>query len=183
MSTNLPTFGVEAASVTARNAEYSGTPFTDIPGTGAYDTYLGMNAAGGNNAAIGVNTGELFQTAAELAAGKRYDSWTQLDQDNAARTPQVTQVIGGSGFVNRSSTLWPSSGGVEGKGTLPTTFFIVPGSVPGTMNLNDTANFVVADVADTAPFGGEVDTVTGTLNNTGAAVAIGDLLWGQVIVI
>jgi hypothetical protein len=186
MALNLPTIGVDAASVVARNAEYADTPFSDIPGNGEYNTYLGMNAAGGNADVIGVNTGAVYLTAAEIAAAApadaRPDNWTQLDQDEATRIPQVTQLLGGAGFVDRTVATgnWDSSGGVEGKGDLPTKFVIQPASVPGALDLNNTANLVITDTA--AVDGAEMDTVSGAINNTGTTVGIGDSCWGQVVV-
>lgn len=41
-------------------------------------------------------------------------NWSLLDQFSDARTPQVSQVIGGEGVTTSSD--WPTSGGIEGNG-------------------------------------------------------------------
>jgi len=186
---NLPTYADDSAAVTSRNAEITGTPFTDIDGDGSYDDpYLGMNRAGGNAPGIGIATGVVYQTAAEVAIGPRYDGWTEDDQFGVPRIPQTSQVIGGIGFVARSgnvATTWdPSqalyteegaagSGGVEGVGDLDIRI-----ADDAAVDYNNTANFVITDVA--AADGAVMDTVSGAINNTGQAVGIGDLVWGQV---
>ena len=43
---NLPSFTVAPTAVTERNAQYSGTPLSDVDGDGDYNTYLGCNRAG-----------------------------------------------------------------------------------------------------------------------------------------
>ncbi|GAF77044.1 unnamed protein product, partial [marine sediment metagenome] len=61
MSTNQTQYGLSAAAVAARNAEYTDTPFTDIEGDGSYDDpYLGMNRGGSCAPGIGINTGNLL---------------------------------------------------------------------------------------------------------------------------
>lgn len=174
---SIPTYGQDGADVTSRNAEYTGTPLTDTTGDGTYNSYAGMNRAGGNNPGVGVNTGEVYQTAAEVAIGSRPDNWTEEDQHEAARIPQDSQHLGGTGYVNRSTTAWPSSGGVEGVGDVPIKLIIQPASAPGTVDVNDTANLVVTDTA--AADGAEMDTVSGAVNQTGVTVGIGDLVWGN----
>ena len=90
MAVNANTFCQNAAAVTARNAEYTGTPLTDPTGDGTYaDPYLGGNRAGSNAPGIGIAT----------ANGQcKLDDWTVLDQHGAARAPQDSQHIGGSGL-------------------------------------------------------------------------------------
>ena len=87
---NANTFCLNGAAVTARNAEYTGTPFTDPTGDGSYgDPYLGMNRAGSNAPGIGIAT----------ANGQcKLSDWTVEDQHEAARDPQDSQHIGGSGL-------------------------------------------------------------------------------------
>lgn len=167
----------------ARIAERgSGTPFVDIPGDGSYNSYLGCNRAGSCAPGIGINTGDVLLTAAQIGAGQtREESWTELDQDGDARIPQDSQHIGGTGFVDRSTTSWPSSGGNEGKGTEPVTHVIQPASVPGTVDVNDTANLVITDTA--AADGAVMDTSSGAVNQTGSTVGVGDLVWGNVPVV
>jgi hypothetical protein len=176
---SIPTYNLDGTDVTARNGEYTGTPLTDTTGNGTYSSYLGMNRAGSNAPGIGITTGGLQQTAAEIAAGDvRYNNWTEEDQHEAARIPQDSQHLGGTGYVNRATTDWPSSGGVEGVGDVPVQFIIQPASAPGTVDVNDTANLVVTDTA--AADGAVMDTVSGAVNQTGATVGIGDLVWGNV---
>ena len=45
-------------------------------------------------------------------------------------------------------------------------------------DINDTGNFVITDTA--AADGAIMDTVSGTINDTGETVGIGDLVWGKV---
>jgi len=174
MSTNTPTNGASLAAITARNAEYTGTPFTDVAGDGTYATpYLGMNRAGGSNPGVGINTGSIYQTAVDLAAnGPRYDGWTTLDQAGAARTPQDSQTIGG--IVNAA----PAYAGVPYP--TPAQVGVFPVTFTDGADINDTANFVVADTA--AVDGAEMNAATGAINGTGVTLAIGDLVWGAAIV-
>jgi len=92
---------VEDAAVTARALEVTAASFT-----------TGMNNAASNAPGIGVNV------AGGAVTGDN-QQFTLLDQDGAARDPQVSQLIGGAGFVDRSSVAYDSSGGVAGKSTLP----------------------------------------------------------------
>lgn len=114
---NRQTFFLSSADVTARNAEYTGTPFTDTNGDGTYaNPYLGCNRAGSCAPGIGIATDVPNLPPITDPAGF---NWTLLDQDGDPRTPQDSQHIGGGGFVNRASVPWPGSGGVSGKGTIP----------------------------------------------------------------
>jgi hypothetical protein len=163
MATNIPTNCSSAADITARDAEYTGTPCTDVVGDGtAADPYLGMNRAGSNAPGIGIATGFI---------DPKLTDWSILDQHEAARTPQDGQLLGGAGFVDRSSVAWPSSGGVEGVGALPITHTVGA-------DINDTANYLAATqqaVADAV-----VDLTTGAVNKTGVTVEIGDVAWYPV---
>jgi len=175
MATNLPTFGISDAAVTARNAEFVDTPLSDIVGDGTYeDPYLGMNRAGSCAPAIGINTGNVFQTAAEVAAGARPESWTELDQDEAARIPQNSQHLGGivDTAPEYEGVPYPSPAEV---GTPPVQILDM---TEGAVDINDTANFVITDTA--AADGAVMDTVSGAINRTGVTVGIGDLVWGPV---
>ena len=146
MSTNLATFQLDAATVTARNAEYGGDPFDDADGDGSYaDPYLGMNRAGSNAPGIGINTGNILQSAAEVAAGpERFADWTELDQNEAARIPQDSQHIGGDALGDGDQSVNPINMIVDPFGT---------------PDLNNTANLVITDAA--AVNGAEMDTVSG----------------------
>lgn len=85
---NLPTYNLQASLVTARNAEYTGTPFTDTVGAGTYASpALGCNRAGSNAAGLGLATG---------VVDPKLDDWSLLDQAAAARDPQDSQHIGGT---------------------------------------------------------------------------------------
>lgn len=77
MAANLPTYGLNATTVAARNPEYN------ISGQFAG----GANEAGSCAPGIGINTGN---------KEPKLDDWTVLDQAGAARTPQDTQHIGGN---------------------------------------------------------------------------------------
>jgi len=124
---NVASFFQTPADVTSRNAEYSGTPLSDTAGDGSYNSYLGCNRAGSNAPGIGIATDN---------GALNPNDWTLEDQDGSSRNPQDSQFIGGAGFVDRSSTDWPSSGGASGKGTVPINAFDVA-------DLNDT--FSVTD--------------------------------------
>ena len=83
-------YTLNATAVAARDAEYPGTPLTDTTGDGTTtNPYLGCNRAGSNAPGIGIAT----------ANGQcKLDDWTILDQHGAARNPQDSQHIGGSGL-------------------------------------------------------------------------------------
>jgi len=167
MAINHVTFLQDLAATATRNGEYTGTPLTDVAGDGSYNSYLGCNRAGSNAPGIGIGTGDLSYLAAETGV-ERPEKFTLEDQAAAGRTPQDSQHIGGSGIG-------------AGDGTNePIRFIVQPASVPGTVDVNDTANMVVADTA--AVDGAEADSVTGGLNETGATIAIGDILWSRVAV-
>lgn len=151
MAKNMTTFFQDAATTTARNAEYPGTPLTDPPGDGTFaDPYLGCNRAGSNAPGIGVNTG---------AVDPKLPDWTVLDQAGAARSPQDSQHLGGDGL---------GAGSTDNE---PVRF--IQGA-----DVNDTASFSVADTAAVAD--AIYDIATGALNKTGATVAIGDRIWGPI---
>jgi hypothetical protein len=95
---NLPTVHDKDAAVTPRALEVPGASFAN-----------GVNEAI-CNPGIGIATDN-------PDLDESLPSWTLLDQDGDARDPQITQHIGGAGYVDRSTVDWPSSGGVEGKGT------------------------------------------------------------------
>ena len=72
----------------------------------------GGNQAGACAPGVGINADD----TAPIAVVGTPEQFTLEDQDEAARTPQVSQHIGGTGFVLFSGT-YPSSGGNSGKGT------------------------------------------------------------------
>ena len=79
-----------------------------------------MNRGGSCAPGIGIGT---------EAGGVAPPSWSLLDQDEVARTPQDSQHIGGSGL----------GGGVTGKGTVPINV-ADQGAVPG---YDDTVSLTV----------------------------------------
>lgn len=176
MATNLTTYELSDAAVTARDAQYPGTPLTDTVGLGTYvSPYLGMNRGGSNAPGIGINTGTVLLTAAEIAAGEtRPDNWTLLDQAGAARVPQDSQHIGG--IIGAA----PAYAGTE----YPTpaqagsTAVKIADLTVGAVDVNNTANLIITDTA--AVDGAVMDVSSGAINDTGATVGIGDLVWGQV---
>ena len=123
-----PTFFQDPTDVAGRDAEYTDTPCTDVTGDGTYNTYLGVNRGGGNAPGLGMNPST---TPGASDGGVDANAWTVLDQDGDARNPQDGQQLGGVGFVDRSTVAWPSSGGVEGKGTVP---FNIMDSAPPDVN-------------------------------------------------
>lgn len=147
---NYASFYLSTPALISRNAEYAGgSPLTDTLGGGTYDDpYLGCNRAGSNAPGIGIATG---------LVNPKLSDWALLDQFGAAREPQNSQHIGGSGLGAGDD----SSEAVK--------------FIHGT-DVNDQGYYVVAD---TAAFDGAVaDSTTGTLNATGKRIAIGDILWG-----
>jgi hypothetical protein len=154
MAKNFNTYLLDAAAVAARDAEYTGTPLTDVPGDGTYaDPYLGGNTVGSCAPGIGINTG--FVNPA-------LQDWSILDQAGDARSPQESQHIGGSGL----------GAGTEGLTTTD------PVRTVNGADINNTLSFSVADAA--AVPDAAYDTVTGALNRTGTTVAIGDRIWGDI---
>lgn len=158
IGSNIPTYNLNATSVTARNAEYTGTPLTDIDGDGDYNTYLGCNRGGSNAPGIGINSGNLTYLNGEA---ERPEGWTVLDQAGAGRTPQDSQHLGGDGLGDGDATVNPINGILDRDGT---------------PDFNEEMEFVVAD-AIAAP-GAVADTVTGAVNRTAVTTAVGDVLWG-----
>jgi len=92
-------FFTDEAAITGRALEVPDADFTD-----------GMNNAASNAPGVGVN-------ALGGAVAGTPEQFTLLDQDGDARVPQVSQVLGGAGFIDVAG--YPSSGGVEGKSVLP----------------------------------------------------------------
>ncbi len=115
-----PTLYVDDTAVTARALEIDGA---------SWDT--GGNMGGSNAPGIGINEagGALPDKDTDITGW----NWTLTDQDEDARTPQVSQVIGGLGYVDRATPDpdWPSSGGVEGKGTQGVSAGANPDNVEG----------------------------------------------------
>lgn len=156
MGANLTTYQLNAASVTARNAEFADTPLTDIPGDGSYDDpYLGVNRAGSCAPGIGICTN---------VPNPKDSDWTLEDQDENARAPQNSQHIGGDGLGDGDQSVNPINGIVDQNGTA---------------DFNDEMAFVEADVASAAP-GVEFDTVSGAVNRGEQTILIGDLAWGAI---
>ncbi len=159
MNTNLPTFTLPAAAVTARNAEYTGTPFTDQEGSNTFaDPVLGCNKAGSNACGLGINTGNVDPSL---------DSWSVLGGpllNYAARVKQYSQPIGGTGL----------GAGTQGIASL-TPIKAVRGA-----DINDDVGFVVATIA--AVNGAVADAGSAIINTTGATISVGDRLWGPIAV-
>ena len=129
-----PTLFVEDASVTARALELTAASF---------DT--GMIMGGSNSPGIGINEdgGALPDSATDITGW----NWTLTDQDEDARTPQVGQLLGGTGFVDRATPDpdWPSSGGLAGKGTTGIAAGANPDNVEGAPD-NDAAITIGKDM-------------------------------------
>ena len=68
MEQNLPTYFLDSGAVTARNAEYPGTPFTDTGGGTYSNPWLGCNRAAGNAPGIGIATGVVNPKASDWPA-------------------------------------------------------------------------------------------------------------------
>ena len=170
---NIPAFNLSPTAVTERNAQYPGDPFDDDDGDGSYNTYLGMNRAGSNAPAIGLNTGNLSYLTPQVG-DENPQQWTLLDQDGAGRTPQDSAHLGG---VNAAVV----PGGELADPPVPN---FTPAVIPlknildqhGTPDFTDEPEFVVCD-AVAAP-GVVCDTVTGAVNRTAVTTAVGDIVWG-----
>ena len=139
-----PTFFDDLTSAGSRQSE---TGITQV----AWET--GGNAGASNAHGLGINIGggELPAIPAIPANGIGMN-WTLTDQFSVARTPQVSQVIGGAGFVPRSgnvATTWDTtqvlytpngaagSGGISGNGS----------AVSPLMSINTATNQVDVDNA------------------------------------
>ena len=154
MAQNLATYQLNAASVTARNAEYTGTPFTDIPGDGSYaDPVLGGNKAGSCAPGIGIATANIEP---------KLDDWTVLDQAEAIRVPQDSQHIGGDGLGDGDATVNPIN------------CILSPHSSP---DITDTVAFIAA-VVQAADGAGYNTADADPVNRSGQTVEIGERLWG-----
>ena len=95
----------------------------------------GMTYGASNAPGIGVATGN-------PGLAQSLPNWTLLDQDSAARTPQVSQILGGGGYAR-----------TEGKGTTAIDVF-VNGSGDGSATSTQEANLVTLSagwVAITTP--------------------------------
>lgn len=140
---------------------YNASPtfFTDLTADGIRRTETGIatigwesggNAGASNAHGLGIDVagGALLAETGFNGVGM---NWTLLDQEEAVRTPQVSQVIGGYGHVPRSgnvATTWDttqvlytpegaaSSGGISGNGS----------AVSPLMSVNTATN--QADVSD-----------------------------------
>ena len=95
-----PTYFVDDAAVTAREAEVTAADFDN-----------GCNLAGSNGAGIGINMNE----GAVVGTPNQF---TLLDQHGDAREAQISQHIGGSGLGDGSIGTLPDA--VIRFGTLPT---------------------------------------------------------------
>ena len=78
---NAPTFMVRSSTRDARNAEYVGTPFTDVYGDGTAHSYLGCNAAGAN-----------------IGQGLTFNDKNLSHYDGFAEGQYLSQYIGGNGL-------------------------------------------------------------------------------------
>ena len=112
MAVSLPTKFNDSIGQTAREAEVTGANWDN-----------GVNLGGGNSPGVGINQGQ----GAVVGTPEQF---TLLDQYETSRTPQVSQVIGGTGYVAASA--YPSSGGIAGNGDARGEFiFVVTPSASG----------------------------------------------------
>lgn len=146
---NLATYQLTGATVTARNAEYTGTPFTDS-GAGTFaDPTLGCNRAGSCASGLGINTGNI---------DPKLEDWSILDQAGAARVPQDSQHLGGDGLGDGDATVNPINA--------------IQGS-----DINDTLSYITA-LAQAAPGVGFGAANADPVNRTDVTIEIGDRAWG-----
>jgi len=123
MAVSLPTKFNDSIGQTAREAEVTGANWDN-----------GVNLGGGNSPGVGINQGQgaVVGTPAQF---------TLLDQYETSRAPQISQVIGGTGYVAASA--YPSSGGIAGNGDARGEFILVvtpSASGDGSAVTNGTAN-------------------------------------------
>ncbi len=124
-----PTIFQDTVSQALREAEVPDASFSN-----------GMNLGGSCAPGIGVNMGEGAIVGSD-------EQFTLLDQDGAIRVPQVSQPLGGEAYTDQAN-IYPSSGGVEGKGILPILTGVNPDqtakdadpSLDGTLTINGDAN-------------------------------------------
>ena len=123
MAASLPTKFNDSTGQTAREAEVTGANWDN-----------GVNLGGGNSPGVGINQGR----GAVVGTPNQF---TLLDQKGAARTPQVSQVIGGTGYNPNSN--YPLSGGISGNGSARAEYVLVvtpDASGDGSAVTNGTAN-------------------------------------------
>ena len=116
-----------ATSTGFRNTTATTARATETSKTAA-QFLAGCGSAASNSPGIGIT-----ETSPVTALSAVSDAWTYspgwnqtlLDQKGVARTPQVGQVIGGLGWIDRSTVAWPSSGGVEGNGAAQAQFIVM----------------------------------------------------------
>jgi hypothetical protein len=109
--TNLPTVFVDDAAIAARTAEVPDATWNS-----------GMLGGGGAGPGVGISNQEnqlqqalMPPTDGTPLVDSGVGSWSLLDQHGNARSGQIGQNIGGSGYTDPAD--YPSSGGQEG--TLP----------------------------------------------------------------
>ena len=153
MAQNLITYQLNATSVTARNAEYTGTPLSDVDGDGSYNSYLGCNRAGSNAPGIGICTNQI---------DPKLEDWSVLDQSAAARAPQDSQHIGGDGLGAGDASVNPLNAVIDPNGT---------------PDFNDTLSYIEA-VVQAAPGAGFGTAGADPVNRSDRTVEIGERLWG-----
>ena len=151
MAISLATYGRNAASVTARAADFT----TGVGSTPDFNG--GLNLGASNAPGIGINTGGF---------DPKTDDWTTLDQAATGRTPQVSQHIGGSGYT------------VDGTGDTDTDDIrcVVAQLDDDTPDYLDPAHFVVADqtaLPNASPLASDATLV----NRTGTTIVAGQRLW------
>lgn len=158
---NIPSHLLEQAVETARNAEYTGTPFTDTLGDGSYaDPYLGCNRAGACSPGIGINSGD-YQP--EL---RNWDG----DGGRTARLNQASAHIG-SGDDGQGGN-YPSSG-------ITTDPLRTAGFVAATWDFNDQFGFQQDTGTSTAP---DAVIANGVINRTGLTIPANEWAWGTITV-
>lgn len=120
-----PTFFDDLTAAASRQAEY--------PNLTQAIWETGGNAGASNAHGLGINVaGGTLPSIPTIPVNGIGMNWTLADQFSVARTPQVSQMIGGTGFVPRSgnfATTWDttqtlyttqgaeSSGGIYGNGS------------------------------------------------------------------
>jgi hypothetical protein len=135
----------DSTAIAARTAEETNPDASWVNGMNNSSCAPGVGVAFGQP--------DLYQNPDYLPAEGDPASWTLLDQDAEVRVPQVSQLLGGAGYVDRTVATgnWNGSGGVEGNGKAQAEYIIAAGNptqdakdadsdVDGTITVLGTAN-------------------------------------------
>lgn len=157
MAQNYVSSFINWVTQAARNAEYPGTPLSDITGDGTYaNPYLGCNLAGSNANGIGINTAKI---------DPKLQDWSLLDQHGEERAPEESMHIGNNGLG-------------AGLPADPGSDFPIRGGLAAGAFFDELMYYLVAD--QQAVTGAIFNTSESAVNRSSDTVEIGDRIWGTV---